>query len=159
MDNVDSKIRSKMMSNIKSKNTIPEVVIRKKLFARGYRYSLHSKKLEGKPDIVLRKYNAIIFIHGCFWHMHDCSLFVLPKTRTDFWKEKLSGNKIRDEKNIATLRANGWRVGVIWGCSIKGKVENEIDHIIDLLDEWLKSDTKTFEIPVRGKKGSSPKQY
>jgi len=150
MDNVDSTTRSKMMSNIKSKNTKPEVEIRKKLFARGYRYSLHPKKLEGKPDIVLRKYNAVIFIHGCFWHMHDCELFVLPKTRTEFWNEKLTGNKVRDERNITTLRKNGWRVGIIWECTIKGKKEYEINQIVDLIDDWLKSNVKIFEIPMRG---------
>jgi DNA mismatch endonuclease (patch repair protein) len=150
MDNVDTKTRSKMMSNIKSKNTKPEVIIRKKLFARGYRYSLHSKKLGGKPDIVLKKYNAVIFIHGCFWHMHDCSLFVLPKTRTEFWKSKFTGNKIRDEKNISTLRENGWRVGIVWECSVKGKKELELNQIVDLIDEWLKSNVEIFEIPMRG---------
>ena len=101
--------RSEVMSKIRSKDTLPEIRVRKMLFARGYRYRLHVKNLPGKPDIVLPKYNAVIFVHGCFWHLHlGCRDGTIPKTRTDYWEKKLLGNKERDKKNMNELRKQGW---------------------------------------------------
>ena len=100
VDVVSKEKRSKMMSGIRYKDTKPEIIIRKALHAKGFRYSLHNNKLPGKPDIVLPKYNAIIFIHGCFWHQHNCHLFKWPSTRPEFWQNKISGNKERDKQNI-----------------------------------------------------------
>jgi DNA mismatch endonuclease (patch repair protein) len=93
MDIVSKEKRSSMMSGIRSKNTKPEMQIRKTLYSRGYRYRLHSSVIPGKPDIIMRKYNAVIFIHGCFWHGHNCKLFRLPKTRTEFWENKINTNR------------------------------------------------------------------
>lgn len=118
-DIVDTATRSKMMSGIKGKNTSPELFVRKALHARGFRFRIHVKDLPGKPDLVLPKYNAVVFIHGCFWHGHDCRYFKLPKTRPEFWVNKIEKNKLRDSENIRTLLLSGWRVIVIWECAIR----------------------------------------
>ena len=120
--------RSRMMAGIKGKNTKPEIQIRKMLHKRGFRFRLHRKDLPGRPDIVLPKYNSVIFVNGCFWHGHDdCKLFRYPKSRTEFWKTKIEGNKRRDEEKLAKLRPD-WRVIVIWECAVKGsqKLEGSI---------------------------------
>src|SRR6056297_682707 len=101
----EPKTRSYNMSQIQAKDTKPEMMVRKFLHSNGFRYGLHRKDLPGKPDLVLPKYNSVIFVHGCFWHVHeDCKYFKLPKTRTEFWKKKLNGNKERDERNVQELK-------------------------------------------------------
>lgn len=116
----DKKTRSYNMSRIKGKNTKPEILVRKFLFSKGFRYRLHDKKLPGKPDIVLPKYKTVIFIHGCFWHGHEsCRYFVIPKTRTDWWLNKIEGNRHKDDENIQLLEAKGWKVIVIFECELK----------------------------------------
>jgi len=142
-DVVSPEIRSKMMSGIKGTNTKPEIIIRKKLHALGFRFRLHSKKLPGKPDIVLPRYTAVIFINGCFWHMHDCHLFKWPATRTDFWQSKLTGNRKNDRLHLEELQRSGWRVLVIWECALKGKTRLSIEDVIAETAEWLRSDQKT----------------
>lgn len=119
-DVVDSATRSRMMSGIRSKNTKAEVEIRKRLFAAGFRYRLHDKKLPGKPDIIFPRYKAVIFIHGCFWHAHDCELFKMPSTRPAFWRKKLKRNREKDEENNSLLKGKGWRIMTIWECSFRG---------------------------------------
>ena len=145
-DVVSSETRSRMMANIKAKDTKPELVIRKILHAHGYRYRLHGQKLPGKPDIVLPKYRAVIFVNGCFWHGHDCHLFKWPKSRVDFWKEKISGNKNRDLKNHLELNIQGWRQLTVWECAIKGKHRLSMNHIILSIETWLKSKDDVGEI-------------
>lgn len=120
-DSQTQKIRSKNMAAVKSFNTEPEIYIRKTLFSMGFRYRLNQKNLPGKPDIVLAKYKTVIFIHGCFWHKHTCALASTPKTNVEFWINKLNSNAIRDQKNIQSLLNLGWRVIIVWQCSIKGK--------------------------------------
>lgn len=108
------------MSRIRSKDTKPEMLVRKFLFAKGFRYRLHDKKLPGKPDIVLAKYKTVIFIHGCFWHGHEgCKYYVVPKTRTEWWLNKISNNIINDNKAIEALQNLGWKVIVLWECELK----------------------------------------
>jgi len=108
------------MSQIKGKNTKPEILVRKFLFAKGFRYRLHDKKLPGKPDIVLPKYKTVIFVHGCFWHGHEgCKYFVVPKTRTDWWLAKINRNKEFDKHNKEKLICLGWEVLEIFKCRIK----------------------------------------
>ena len=123
MADVHSKAQRRFnMQQIKSKNTRPEMLVRKFLFAHGYRYRLHYKKLPGKPDIILPKYKTVIFVHGCFWHGHkNCRYFVIPKTRTKWWTDKIDRNKANDEKAIKALRKDGWRVINIWECDLKIK--------------------------------------
>ncbi|MCK0070861.1 very short patch repair endonuclease [Kordiimonas laminariae] len=137
MDVVTPEKRSQMMAGIKGKNTKPELIIRKELFRRGFRYRLHGKKLPGKPDIILPKYKTVVFVNGCFWHKHDCHLFKWPKTRTEFWREKILGNVARDKKNRDLLKADGWKVITIWECAIKNKSYDEISLEIDKLAESL----------------------
>lgn len=127
--------RSKVMSNIRSMDTSPEIRVRKMLFAQGYRYRLHVKNLPGKPDIVLPKYNTVIFVHGCFWHLHaGCRDGTIPKTRTGYWKEKLLGNKERDKRHMIELRKKSWRVLRLWECEIEKKPE----EVLERLDKFLR---------------------
>lgn len=114
--------RSFNMSRIKGKDTKPEMLVRRFLHANGYRYRLHVKDLPGKPDIVLPKYKTAIFVHGCFWHGHKgCKYYVVPKTRTEWWLEKINRNKANDEKAIKALRKEKWHVINIWECGLKAK--------------------------------------
>jgi len=108
------------MSRIKGKNTKPEMLVRKFLHANGFRYRLHDKKLPGKPDIVLPKYKTVIFVHGCFWHGHEgCKYYVVPKTKTEWWLNKINGNKANDLKAFDALKKEGWRVIEVWECDLK----------------------------------------
>lgn len=110
------------MSRIRSGNTKPEMLVRKFLHANGYRYKLHDKTLPGKPDIVLPRYKTVIFVHGCFWHGHaNCKYFVVPKTRTQWWLDKINRNKANDEKAEKALRKEGWEVIIIWECRLKSE--------------------------------------
>lgn len=139
------------MAAIRGKNTKPELFIREGLHAQGYRFRLHAKNLPGKPDLVFRKYNAILLINGCFWHGHDCDLFRWPKTREAFWREKIGGNVARDTRNKSQLIESDWRVGVVWECALKGKTRLDPDAVIDSIARWLSSDAK--EICIRGSGG------
>ena len=111
--------RSFNMSRISGKDTGPEVLIRRWLWENGYRYRLHRKDLPGKPDIVLQRYSAVIFVHGCFWHRHGCRFTTTPASREDFWVAKFQGNVERDKRNIENLVNFGWRVMVIWECTLR----------------------------------------
>ncbi len=135
--------RSKNMSAIRSRETKPEIKIRKALFAKGFRYRLNVRKLPGTPDIVLPKYRTVIFVHGCFWHGHEhCYLFVVPTTRTDFWINKIRINKENDNKAIENLLHDNWKVLTIWECSIKGKYKLKFDELIDKTVSFILSDEK-----------------
>jgi DNA mismatch endonuclease (patch repair protein) len=108
------------MSRIKSRNTKPEMLVRRFLHANGFRYKLHDKSLPGKPDIVLPKYKTVIFVHGCFWHGHEgCKYFIIPKTRTDWWLNKITGNIANDTKAIEALKKEGWKIINLWECNLK----------------------------------------
>lgn len=145
MDIVSSEKRSQMMAGIKAKNTVPEMLIRKRLHSLGYRYRLHGTILPGKPDMILKKYNAVIFVNGCFWHGHDCHLFKLPKTRTEFWQNKIEENRKRDKKVLDELLNLGWRVAIIWECALKGKNKLDFNALVDKLSGWIQSDNRFSE--------------
>lgn len=121
MSDVHSKeIRSYNMSQIKNKDTKPEMLVRKFLFSKGFRYRLHDKKMPGKPDLIFPKLKTVIFIHGCYWHGHEeCRYFVPPKTRNEWWMNKINANKERDKRNIVQLNENQWNTIVIWECELK----------------------------------------
>lgn len=143
-DIVDQATRSRMMSSIKGKNTKPEMTVRRLLHAAGFRYRLHRKDLPGKPDLVLPKYNLVIFVHGCFWHQHQgCHYAYTPASNSEKWKEKLEGNRQRDLIQQQQLIEMGWRVLVIWECGLK-HLEKEIPEIISIIlghsyiSEWPK---------------------
>ncbi len=124
--------RSYNMSRIKGKNTKPEMLVRKFLHANGYRYKLHDKTLSSKPDIVLPKYKTVIFVHGCFWHGHkNCKYYVVPKTRTDWWLNKINGNITNDTKAASALKKEGWKIITIWECKLKpAKVEKTLSNLL-----------------------------
>ncbi len=117
--------RSEIMSKISGKETKPEILVRKFLFANGFRYRKNDKRYPGRPDIVLPKYKIIIFVHGCFWHGHNCSAGKLPETRKEFWKNKIQGNIERDKKNKTELEKQGWKIIIIWQCELKNKKVKE----------------------------------
>lgn len=133
MADVHSKeIRSYNMSRIKGKNTKPEILVRKFLFSNGIRYRLHDKRFPGKPDLVFPKYKTVLFIHGCFWHGHKgCKYYVVPKTRTDWWLNKINGNIKKDAKNTALLKKEDWKVVTVWECDLKAdKKEKTLQKLL-----------------------------
>lgn len=118
----DAATRSYNMSRIRGKDTKPEMIVRKFLFAHGFRYRLHDKRLQGKPDLVLPKYKTVIFVHGCFWHGHEgCTYARLPESNIEFWQSKIAKNIINDKLHIAKLKESGWNVLIIWECELKSK--------------------------------------
>ena len=126
-----SEQRSRNMSAIKSKNTKPEIKVRKVLHSMGYRFRLHSKDLPGSPDIVLPKYKTVIFVHGCFWHRHEnCKYASTPKTRQEFWNKKFKENINRDNLNQANLSLKGWKIIIIWECQLKGDIKKLIRELL-----------------------------
>lgn len=125
------------MAAVKNKNTKPEMLIRKELHKRGFRYSLHNKKIPGKPDLYFRKYNAVLFINGCFWHMHDCSRVNIPETNSEFWEEKLNRNKERDKEVRTLLDQSGIRHMTIWECDLRGKSKRPIEDVCDEVHSFL----------------------
>ncbi len=131
----DSKTRSYNMSQIKAKNSKPEMLVRRFLHNKGYRFRLHQKNLPGKPDIVLKKYNTVIFTNGCFWHGHEgCKYFKIPQTRTDWWVNKIEGNKRNDTEKYKILKGNGWNIIIIWECELKpSTIENTLPDLINNL--------------------------
>ena len=144
MDIVAPQTRSRMMSGIKDKHTQPELFVRKFLHAHGFRFRLHVKHMPGKPDLVLKRYKLCIFIHGCFWHNHDgCKYATMPKTRPEFWKRKLVGNRQRDIQAKMMLNQLGWRVFEIWECGIKNRDKNPLEWLPD----YIKSDISSFSWP------------
>ena len=143
-DIVDPETRSRMMSGIRGKNTRPEILVRSLLHRRGFWFRINVRDLPGKPDVVLPKYHAVIFINGCFWHGHDCSLFRMPGTREDFWKKKIDGNRTRDRKTLEALAGSGWRTGIVWECALRGK-DRDPEKVVTLLEQWLTGNEQHFE--------------
>jgi DNA mismatch endonuclease (patch repair protein) len=145
-DTVTPATRSRMMAAVKGKNTKPEMAIRSALHKRGYRFRLHSKDLPGKPDLVFATRNAVLFVHGCFWHGHNCHLFRWPKSRKDFWRDKIGTNIERDRRQYQALAEAGWRIGTVWECALKGKTRLPFNSVVDQCSIWLKSDIKMLEV-------------
>ena len=127
-----------MMSHIRGKNTKPEQVIRRGLFARGFRFRLHDTRLPGRPDLVLPRYRTVVFINGCFWHGHDCHLFRTPATNAEFWATKIHRTQDNDARNVAILVGAGWRVITVWECAIRGKSEDAVSEVLDSLELRLR---------------------
>ena len=135
MDVISKERRSWNMSRIKSRDTKPEKIVRSVLHKMGYRFRLHVKKLPGKPDIVLHKYRSVIFVHGCFWHLHSrCRDGTIPKTRSRYWQTKLTNNRKRDAKHIRELRRQGWKVLRLWECEIEKKPQMVIKKLTLFLE-------------------------
>lgn len=144
-DIVNSETRSRMMSRIRSKDTSPELALRRALHARGFRYRLHSRRVVGRPDLILYRHSAVVFVHGCFWHRHEgCRFTTFPSTRPDFWQAKFDANVRRDREVRALLAKEGWRVATIWECSLRRP--KQVAITVDLIAAWLPADTPTIEI-------------
>jgi len=135
MADVHSKeTRSFNMSRIKGKDTKPELIVRKHLFAEGFRFRLHDKNLPGRPDIILKKFKTVVFINGCFWHGHSgCRYFKIPKTRVEWWTEKINKNINNDFIAEDKLKSMGWKVVTIWECDLKNKKEETLNYLIQIL--------------------------
>jgi DNA mismatch endonuclease (patch repair protein) len=147
MDVVDPEKRSRMMAGIKGKNTKPEMMVRRALFAEGFRYRLHRKDLPGTPDIVLKSKKVVIFVHGCFWHQHsECRFAKLPASNADFWRKKLDSNIDRDKKAINSLVASGWRVLIVWECITRNR-SMALD-IGPFINSWIQGEDQTGEVPA-----------
>ncbi len=145
-DTVSPEKRSDVMSRVGSKDTKPELLIRRGLHAKGFRYRLYAKDLPGKPDIVFPKYRSLIFVNGCFWHGHHCNLYRFPKSNTEYWERKIRRNIERDALNLKRLSYIGWRVLIIWECAIKGKARLPLEMVLSLASEWLVSEKPNCEI-------------
>ena len=139
MDNHTKSQRSYNMSRIRSTNSKPEEVVRKYLFSQGFRYRKNDKRYPGKPDIVLPKYKTVIFVHGCFWHMHDCGRFVWPSSNVEYWEKKIYRNVDRDKEHTEKLQADGWKVLTVWECELKKKV---CEQRLSALVEEIQGDTE-----------------
>jgi len=145
-DVVNALVRSRMMAGIRGRNTRPEIAVRHGLHRCGFRYALHSPCLPGKPDIVLSRHRAIVLVHGCFWHGHDCHLFRWPGSRPEFWKQKILRNRARDAEVTAALASAGWRILVIWECALKGRHQRSIEDVVARASAWIKGKNRMREI-------------
>lgn len=145
-DIVPADVRSRMMAGIRGTNTKPELLLRKGLHAQGFRFRLYDPALPGKPDIVLPRYRAVVFAHGCFWHGHDCHLFKWPSTRPEFWQAKIDRNRTVDARSEAALAEAGWRQAIVWECALKGRTRLPLEEVISACAEWLRSDRQRIEI-------------
>ncbi|MGO7201824.1 very short patch repair endonuclease [Rhizobium ruizarguesonis] len=145
-DIVTPEKRSLMMAGIRGKDTNPEILIRRALFARGWRYRVHDKRLPGKPDLVFPRLKAVVFVDGCFWHGHHCHLFRLPSSKVEFWRNKIGSNCARDIEVRRKLDELGWRHLTVWECAIKGRSRWAISAVIDMVAAWLESGEGAAEI-------------
>lgn len=134
------------MAGIKGRDTTPELALRKGLHARRMRFRVNRRDLPGAPDLVFPSRRAVLFAHGCFWHRHACHLFKWPVTRGEFWRKKIEGNVERDNQVRRELAANGWRIGVVWECALKGRTRHSLEDVLDECAEWLHSDRQSLEI-------------
>ena len=144
-----------MMAGIRGKNTKPELLLRKALHVRGFRYRLHVKTLPGKPDLTFPKYKAVIFVHGCFWHQHDCKLFKWPRSNATFWFDKITANVTRDKKHSLDLTNKGWRILIVWECALKRSRDQDFEVLIENISHWLTSSKPNYEISERNLYDSS----
>lgn len=145
-DIVDAATRSRMMAGIRGRDTKPEILIRKALHARGLRYRLHARDVPGRPDMLFPRHRAAAFVHGCFWHGHNCPLFRLPGTRTEFWRGKIEANRARDAAVAAELDAAGWRRVTVWECALRGRGRIDPVALIDRLEGWIRSAAPVLEL-------------
>ena len=145
-DIVDSATRSRMMAAIGSRNTVPEIMLRRILHARGLRYRVHVRTLPGTPDLVFARFRAVCFVHGCFWHRHSaCRYATTPATSQEFWKAKFHEDVERDKRNNRILLDSGWRVAIVWECALRGEAQ---DDTATQLEQWLHGSDSIFETPV-----------
>lgn len=147
MDTVDAKTRSRIMASVRQKDTGPERVLRSALHRSGLRYRKHVRELPGTPDLVFPRFQAVVFVHGCYWHSHGCFKSTLPKTRSKYWDAKFRANRARDRRNIVRLRELNWRVMIVWECAIVGKSALPLNEIVNFIRAWLRGTHSEGEIP------------
>ena len=146
VDTVDKSTRSRMMALVPRKDTKPEMALRRALHARGLRYRVHVQTLDGTPDIAFKRFRAVCFVHGCFWHRHaGCRGATDPDTRREYWQEKFRGNIRRDSRNTQVLLEKGWRVGTIWECALRSDLTERTAEVVEM---WLRGTESTFETPL-----------
>ncbi|BCO30128.1 very short patch repair endonuclease [Thiohalobacter sp. COW1] len=146
MDTVDKAVRSRIMASVRQRDTGPEMRLRRALHRLGLRYRLHDRKLPGSPDLVFPRFKAVVFVHGCFWHVHGCKYSTTPASRKEFWAEKFAANKARDQRNVTLLLADGWRVMTVWECALKGKREYPEEAVAIRVANWLRGTRHKGEI-------------
>ena len=148
-DVVTPEVRSRMMSGIRGADTKPEVSLRTALHQCGFRYRKNSRKLPGRPDMTFARYKAVVLVHGCFWHGHGCHLFKWPRTRAAFWRDKINGNRDRDDMVVEELHNLGWRILTVWECSLKGKTRVGLEEVCKRAARWLRAGQGDLEIAGR----------
>lgn len=141
------------MRRVRAKDTKPEMTVRHLLHDQGFRYRLHRRDLPGRPDIVLPRWRAVVFVHGCFWHGHGCSLFRLPATRTEFWSAKIEGNRRRDAAAVAALEAAGWRSLWVWECALRGKNRLTATEVSGAMVAFIRGDVRFTQLGEQGMAG------
>ncbi len=147
VEKISPETRSRMMSGIRGKNTRPEMTVRSFLHRGGIRFRLHGRGLPGRPDVVLPRWNAVVFVHGCFWHGHiGCRYFKLPQTREEFWKTKIDGNSRRDSVAVDRLQEAGWRVAVIWECALRDEPARALEELL----QFIRSECRFLEVTSLG---------
>lgn len=146
VDVVSKAMRSRMMAGIGSRNTSPELLVRSLLHKGGYRFRLHRKDLPAKPDMVLPKYQAVVLIHGCFWHGHRCHMFKWPKSNREFWRTKILSNIRRDRRSAIDLHASGWRLMTVWECALRGPKAMAPEVVFRRISSWLRSKVDQSEL-------------
>ena len=149
VDIVPADVRSRMMSGIRGKNTRPEMLIRKGLFALGLRYRVHGKRLPGRPDLVFHKYKSVVLVDGCFWHGHVCPLFKWPSSNVDFWRNKILRNRELDRVNSKSLKSQGWRIFRIWECALKGPSKRPLEEVVTRTASWIRTGAASNELRGR----------
>lgn len=148
-DVVDAETRSRMMSGIRGRNTKPEMIVRHLLHRKGFRYRLHVSSMPGKPDLVMPRHRAVVLVNGCFWHGHDCHLFKWPSTRPGWWRAKIDRTRETDREAFAALKADGWRIAIVWECALKGRTRLGVDEVADQLSQWLLSKSQE-DVSIEG---------
>jgi len=141
---------SALMQRIRSKNTKPERIVRSALYSRGLRYRLDVRILGTRPDLVFSSKRIAIFVHGCFWHGHNCHLFRLPKSRSEFWKEKISSNRQRDRRVTQAFLREGWSVATVWECALRQRTPDQIKRVLVRLEDWIKTPRRAQSLTLRG---------
>lgn len=155
MDTVDKQTRSMIMASVGHKDTGAEKLLRQALHRLGLRYRLHDRSLPGSPDIVFPRRKAAIFVHGCYWHSHGCYRSTVPKSHRDFWTDKFSANRARDERDRTLLLSVGWRVLTVWECALRGKAATSATEVAAAVKAWLESSVQCDEIPRRTESAKS----
>ena len=156
MDSVSAEARSRIMAAIRGRDTLPELILRSALHARGLRFRVDARDLPGRPDLKLTKYRALVFVHGCFWHGHDCAYFRAPRSNRSFWTDKVERNRARDLRVVAALREAGWRVCVVWECALKAPASRrELDALADAVARWVRGRRPFLELFDRAAVGAA----